>query len=589
MTIKTEASTGRTSREDGSPDLKTLASVKDILAVLAQTISHMKLYPSHHSSVIRFREQLMDKLTAYFVDADELEVEIQQNTFLFEGETVYRDENVLRSLPYLFFKDGMKKLAFLQGLDVEELEAFLATVREISLLPVDVGDIVDALWQRDLVHIRYFAPDDFLESKVTVQQRIPSQFQVKTEDLYAGRIDMKPIDVAELFARMRSAAQPVAQGEIDYVARFAPLDEAEMSALDSTIEAQRRIAPDKDFLDLTLELLNVEERFEVFSSILAFLKKFHAAQLQAQDFVHAAQMLGQVEQISQAVEGKAPDKAKAIADFKMALEDSFPEKELLKAACEKKIFDGEGFFLYLSRVGPPAFALGAELVGHGPNEDIRSRAVRFLEDMGRRDPKALSKLAEDLQPEFTRIVVAVFAKILDPRAIPLLGEIIGFKNKMSRLKAIQALGGFSDPAAQKILISVLRDDDEDIRTQAAAAVRLTGDPAVVAELIQSASRKKFLKKSSTEKAAFLKAIGRSGSAEAAAFLGTVALKPTLVERRRRRELRLAAVAALEAHGGPEARDVLRTAARRGSRRTKAASREALLRLVPGRDEDGKRA
>ena len=159
---------------------------------------------------------------------------------------------------------------------------------------------------------------------------------------------------------------------------------------------------------------------------------------------------------------------------------------------------------------------------------------------------------------------------------------------MSRLKAIQSLGGFSDPAAQKILIDLLRDDDEDIRTQAAAAVRLTGDPAVAAELIQSASRKKFLKKSSTEKAAFLKAIGRSGSAEAAAFLGTVALKPTFVERRRRREIRLAAVAALEAHGGPEARDGLRTAARRGPRRIKAASREALLRLVPGRDEGEKR-
>jgi HEAT repeat protein len=586
MTIKTEVSTGRTSREDGSPDPKILASVKDIVALLAQTVSHMKLYPSHHSSVTHFRELLMDKLTAYFRDADELEIEIQQNSFLFEGETVYRDENVLRSLPYLFFKDGMKKLAFLQGLDSEELEAFLATVREISLLPVDVGDIVDALWQRDLVHVRYFAPDDFLESKVTVQQRIPSQFQIKPEELYAGRIDLRPVDVAEMFTRMRSATQPVAQDEVDYAARFAPLDEAEMGTLESTVEAQRRVAPDKDFLDLTLELLNIEERFEVFSGVLGFLKKFHTAQLQAHDFVHAAQMLGQIDQIGQAVEGKVPDKAKAIADFKAALEDAFPEKELLKAACEKKIFDAEGFFLYLSRVGPPAFALGAELVGHGPNEDFRRRAVRFLEDMGRRDPQALSKLAQDSQPEFTRIVIAVFAKIRDPRAIPLLGEIIGFKNKTNQLKAIQALGAFPDLPAQKILTGLLRDDDADIRTQAAEAVRLSGDPATVAELIQSASRKKFLMKSSAEKAAFLKAIGRSGSANAAAFLGTVALKPAIVEGRRRREARLAAVAGLEAHGGTEAIDVLRNAARRGPRRVKAASRIALARLKPAHG-DGK--
>jgi HEAT repeat protein len=572
---------------EGASDAKTLAAVKEILVVLTQTISQMKLYPGGHSSAAHFRELFMDKLSAYFRDADELEIEILQNAFLFEGEIAYQDENVLRSLPYLFFKDGMKKLAFLRGLDTEEIEAFLATVREISLLPIDVGDIVDALWQRDLAHVRYFAPDDFLESKVTVQQRIPSQFQVKPEELYAGRIDLKPSDVAEMFARMRSAAQPVAQEEIDYAARFAPLDEAEMRTLESTVEGQRRIAPDKDFLDLTLELLNVEERFEVFSGILAFLKKFHAAQLQAHDFVHAAQMLGQIGQISREVEGKVPAKANAVADFMTDLEESFPEKALLKAACEKKIFDAESFFLYLSRVGLPALKLGAELVSHGPNEDVRSRALRFLEDMGRGDPQALSRLAQDSQPEFTRIVIGVFAKIRDPRAIPLLGEIIGFKNKMSRLRAIRALAAFPDLSAQKILTSLLRDDDEDIRTKAAEAVRLGGDPTTVAELIQSASRKNFLKKSSAEKAAFLMAIGRSGSAQAAAFLKTMALKPALVERRRIRETRLAAVAALEAHGGPEAIEPLQSAARRGSRRVKAASRAALLRLksAPGEGDE----
>ena len=391
-----------------------------------------------------------------------------------------------------------------------------------------------------------------------------------------------------MFARLRATKQPVAQEEIDYAARFAPLDDAEMTELGDTMEAQRRVAPDKDFLDLTIELLNIEERFEVFSAVLAFLRKFHAAQLQAHDFVHAARMLSQIDQISRAVEGRSPDKAKAIADFKIAIEDAFPEKELLKAACEKKILDTEGFFHYLSQVGTPALTLGAELVGHGPNEDIRGRAGRFLEEMGRRDPAALSRLAQDSQPEFTRIVIAAFAKILDPRTIPFLTDFLSFKNKANRVKAIQALGAFADPSAQKILKQLLGDEDEEIRTQAADLVRLAGDPETVAALIQEAQRKKFARKSPGEKGAFLKAIGRSGSADAAAFLGTVAFKRASLDRRRIRETRLAAVAALEAHAGPEAVEVLRNAARRGSKRVKAASREALVRLGEARGGGGKR-
>jgi hypothetical protein len=548
MNLKTDVPLGRAQWAEGAPDPKTLSAVQEILALLGQTVTHMKLYPSHHSSVARFRGLLIGKLEKFFRESDELEIEIQQNAFLFGGETVFADENVVRSLPYLFFKDGMKKLAFLKGIDAEELEAFLSTVREISLLPVDVGDIVDAIWQRDLAHIRYLAPDDYLESRVTVQQRIPSQFQVRPEDLYKGRIELKPDDVAEMFGKIRSMTQPASHEETDYAARFAPLNETELRTLESTLASQRRIAPDKDFLDLTLELLNIEERFEVFSGILAFLKKFHQVQLQSLDFVHAAQLLAQIDQIGRAVAGKAADKERAIADFKDGLSEMFPEKDLLKAACDSKISDLEAFFLYLSRVGPPALSLGAELVGHGPNEDIQSRAVLFLEDRGRLDPKALSKLAMDTKPEFTRIVVAVFVKIRDPRAIPFLADIIGFKNKASRLKAIQALGVFPDEAAQKILASLLRDPDEEIRTRAAEAVRLTGDAETIAELVQTASRKRFHRKSPAEKAAFLKALGRSGSAEALACLGSLLLKPALLERRRVRETRLGAVAALEAHG-----------------------------------------
>jgi HEAT repeat protein len=578
-------------RGDGDPlatgelaDARTIAAARETVALFAQTISHMKLYPATHSSVASFRSQFLGRLNRFLEENEELEFDIQQNTFLYEGEVIYTDENVLRSLPYLFFKDGMKKLAFLRGLDLEELEVFLSVVREISLLPMDIGDVVDALWQKDLVRIRYYAPDDYLESKVTVQQRIPSQFQVRPEELYRGRIELKPEDISEMFARMRSRNQPSVREEADYAGRFAALDEEEIRKLQEVLSTQRKIAPDKDFLDMTLELLHIEERPEVFIGILTFLQKYHKYQLQALDFVHAAQLLSQIDQIARAVAGKVPLKEKALEDFRMGLRESFPEKDLLKAVCEKRVEDPSAFFAYLDQVGPDALSLGAELVGHGPNEDIRSLALRFLEGIGRKNPPALAALAHDDKPDFTRIVVAVFGKIRDPETIPFLADVLSFRNKASRLRAILALGQFPEEAASKILTALLRDPDEDIRTQAAEVVRLAGDAPAIADLMEIVARKKFHLRAAAEKAAFLKALGRSRSEGACALLAKILQTSTLIGRRRIRETRLGAVAGLEANGGPAAVEALRTATRRAPRKIKAASREALQRLKTKRPD-----
>jgi DNA-directed RNA polymerase subunit F len=569
-------------------DAKTVAAAKEALALFAQTVSHMKLYPASHSSVANFRNQFFARLSKFLDENDELEIDIQQNAFLYGGEVIYLDENVLRSLPYLFFKDGMKKLAFLRGLDLEELEVFLTVVREISFLPIDVGDIVDALWQKDLARIRYDAPDDYLESKVTVQQRIPSQFQVRPEELFRGRIELKPEDIAEMFARRQSRTQSAAREDADYASRFAALDEEEARKLQAVLSAQRQIAPDKDFLDMILELLHIEERPEVLIGILTFLQKYHKYQLQALDFVHAAQLQTQIDQIARAVAGKAPEKERALEDFRTVQRESFPEKDLLKAMCEKRVDDPAAFFAYLAQVGPTAFPLGAELVRHGPSEDVRVLALRYLEDMGRINPRALAALAHDDKPDFTRIVVTVFGKIRDPQTIPFLANVLSFQNKASRLRAIQALGQFPDEQAHKILTTLLRDPDEDIRTQAAAVVRIAGDTAAIAELMHLAARKKFQRKTPAEKTAFLKVLGRSRSEEACTLLAKILQTSALIGRQRVWETRLGAVAGLEANGGPAAIEALRTAARRAPRKIGAASRDALQRLKAGRpDPPGK--
>jgi len=212
-------------------DPKTLERVKEIFLLFAHAISAMKLFPPHHSTVLKFQDDLFEKLKKFLDENWELKIKIEENAFVHGAEIVYRDDNLIKSLPYLFFKDGMYALTFLRDLDRNELQGFLDTIKAASLLPADVGDIVDALWELDLTHIRYYAPDDFLEAKLasgrtdlgglnTDHYRL--DLRIDADELYKGRIDLSREDLEDISKRLLALRQKENKTETE----FAPMSAA---------------------------------------------------------------------------------------------------------------------------------------------------------------------------------------------------------------------------------------------------------------------------------------------------------------------------------------------------------------------------
>ena len=102
-----------------------IQQVKEILKLLAKTVSQVKIYPADHSAVKSFRDELLEKLTAYLEKYWKLEINIGEFCFDFQNQTIYHDPTPLKSLPFLFFKDGMQKIAFYKGLNDHQLQEFL--------------------------------------------------------------------------------------------------------------------------------------------------------------------------------------------------------------------------------------------------------------------------------------------------------------------------------------------------------------------------------------------------------------------------------------------------------------------------------
>ena len=102
-------------------DGETVRQVKDIIGRFVHTIAAMRLYPFGHINVTKFRDNLFQRLSAFLEDQGEFEIEIKESSFTFAGGIVFQEESGIKSLPYLYYNEGMRALTFVPGLTREEL------------------------------------------------------------------------------------------------------------------------------------------------------------------------------------------------------------------------------------------------------------------------------------------------------------------------------------------------------------------------------------------------------------------------------------------------------------------------------------
>jgi len=574
-----ETKAGKSSPPEGpAADKKLIEPVKDICAALVRAVSATKIFPPGHDSITQLRNGVFGRLRKYLDDHGELELDIKQGAFLYLDETVYEEDNTLRSLPYFFHKDGMQKLAFMKGLTSEELSDFLDVVRNVSFLPVDVGDIVDALWQRDFEHIRYLSPDEFIEAKLSGDQDLPREFDIKKEALYEGAIEFTAEDAEDIFRRSMELCRknPEESGEAGL---FAPLTESDVQTLEDRLGAERREPVEKEFPEMMFEVLNLEDRPEDFARILASLEK-HIYHLTLKlDFTQAVRFLNRIDEAAGLSATAAPWKIDELEKFQAAVRARFPLDKLREKAAEQRVPNSRTFFEYLKFVGPEALPLAADLFERVRETEFRTDAQPYLGDMARKVPQSLVDLAGPDRPEFAKTVIAVLGQKPDAATIPYLLKFIATGRKDVKIEAVRAIGKFPDASAQESLSALLEDPDEDLRIEVLKAITVTAGGEPARRLIGIASAKSFRRKTSWEKEAVLKALARSRADEACAVLLGLIKRWSLFGRAKMLETRLCAIQALATMATPAAVAALKGQARRRPNILRMEIRAALKQMV----------
>jgi hypothetical protein len=565
-----------------------MLKAKEVFKALEKSFSAMKIFPSGNPSIKTFINSFAEKIHEFLDKFEVLLIGVDEFKFTLRGEAVFQDEEKKSSLPFLFFKDGIRELSFHNGLDEREIQEFLEVIKEESDLPPENSDIVNSLWIKDFLHIRFFAPDEFLESDSDEEEN-KIDIEALKEKFSNGKIELTSEDSEEVNRRsialgfkIIKAKQENGQANLEEVMIPFPLSvlkEDETPKVYSLLEQCRSAPPLTELANLLFEILFLEERHDQFGAILNVLDQCFKEVLFNANFDLACLVLNRAQELKDVFSGKCDERVKSLEDLSQKAKNKDSFDFLKKLFLEGKIKNFDSFLQYLKHLGPGTIPLVGDIWEISNDPLVRLKASNFLFEMGSKDIASLVSIAINSRVSLTREVISILGRTGKQEVEPYLERFVSHQDKGVRFETIQALRKVGGESTNRILLKFLSDDEEDIRTLASLGLKYFGDKDTLEHVLELAKRKDFLARSRIERKALLNFLALSQSNDVCTFLRSLMKKRSFFSNGKLIETRLYAVQSLEIMASFEAFETLKEGMKIWNKTIRQACKLALRRLT----------
>jgi HEAT repeat protein len=187
-------------------------------------------------------------------------------------------------------------------------------------------------------------------------------------------------------------------------------------------------------------------------------------------------------------------------------------------------------------------------------------------------------LARDGAPALTAEIISLLGDCPENTALKYLATFTRYTNKSIKLRAIHTIGNFECERADRILLSFLSDEEEEIRISAAQNFHFKTTEGVLSSLENIIKQKEFNKKSREEKQALFEFVGKTQSQKGFSILQDILKKIGFLSFRKKVETGLCAVSALELMNTAESAELLKKGYRSTKKSIRLACQAALSRL-----------
>jgi HEAT repeat protein len=512
--------------------------VEELLRAIGRAVRAHQLYLHNNPIYLRSIEAAQAAFAPLWTRTEELALQVTETEFRWEGIAVLADaEKAADSLPWLFFKDGVRELRLQPGFEREELVVLLDLLRRVRVASPDEDDLLTMLWEQDFEHLRYGYVD------LSVDHAAPV-------DSVVGE---RPVVIEPPSAEEASAARTGVVDLADFDATLYFLDDREIEYLRGAVAAEYASDLRRNVIDILLDVFETQRDAAARAEVCEILDGLTATLLSSGQLRAVAYLLAE----AQVAAARAPDSSPEARARLASLADRLSEPAAL----------GQLLQSLDDAVDPPpqaeltalfeqlrAAALGTVFGWLGRTQNARLRPL--LEG-------AAARLAAANTGELVRLiaasdrVVALEAirragALRSAAAVAPLAKALGDADPAFRLAAAVALGEIGSPGAMQSLERAIDDPERDVRVAAVRALGGRGHRAALPRLEAALSGKALRESNLTEKMALFEAYGALCGDAGVALLDGLLNGRGFLGRREDPEYRACAALALGRVGTPAA-------------------------------------
>jgi len=533
-------------------------AVRNLMRTLARAVRASQLYlpnnPMHARALDGAREAFA---TVWRVHGDvPVTLSITETEFR-HGDGVVLEERSRGgdSIPWLFYKDGIRGISFHAGVEAGELDRFLETLRRARIRTEEQEDLVTAFWECDFQHISYeyveaaadgAAPGDALLHSRVGGGAIPGPAAVEAEEPASG-------------GSRAAAPSPFARvDEQDATLYF--LDEVEASRLRDDIRHEFAGDPRRTVIAGLLDTIELQSDPAIRAEVSDLLEQLLAQLLAARAYGVAAYLLQEAAASATRMHDAAADERGRLSGLDAALDRPDVLAPLLDGLEDEMAGSGDDVDGLLGRLGASALAIVLRQVATTRSGAVHTLLERVASRIAAAHTAELAGLVESEEAEVAMEAARRAAALRNPALVAPLGRVLGHTDPAVRREAVAALAAIGSAAALQNLERAVDDDDRAARVAAVEALAARNHRAAAGRVERALRGRVVSAGTVQERAVFLEAFARLGGAGAVTYLEGVLLPRGLLTRREDSATRAAVATALGKSPEPRAVDVLRRAA-----------------------------
>ena len=552
-----------------------VAEVRSLFIVLGKALRAFQLYDQNNPVRKRFVANLRESFEELWQEVEGLNLSVEEDRILLVGEEIYQSSSRSDSLAFLLYKDGIRDITFLPGVEGPEITKILGVLQRAKMLKsAEADDLLTMLWEQDLEFFQCRSVDQITEGAVLPTAQAEED-RAGLAQVLEGEAKAAEDEAGDQAGAAEGEPPPPKIGQ-DFSPTLYALDP------DEKVQLQRALASEMS-RDLRHEVLAaLFDRLEEpgypdrKTEIIKIFRGLLPTLLSRGDVESAANILEELAAVR--ADPEILDEVRQKECDELLDDLSAPEtlEELVRGLQDGTIdvpVEVLGRLLRFLRAGAlPILLLAAEQEEMPALKETLRDAVHGIAE---ENPEAVLSLLEDRDPVVTSGAVRLVGRMGIAEASPKLAGLMNHPDAGVRLALIETIQLLADVTTPDTLIGALSDDDRDVRVAAAGALAELGVETAASALEALVTGKEIRQADLTEKIAIFESYGVLGGSRATDVLNEILNKKGFLGRREPSQIRASAARALGKGGLPGAHEALLAAQRDTDAVVRTAVRQAL--------------